>query len=132
MKGAAYEKSKQMWILILNKCLRKQTWRESLENTINDEKRSKLKYIGKQHYGRHISWYFRFASLFLSPFTMLLRYNWHSINYTYSKYIIWWGLTCIYKHDIITIMMIMYIYIIPKVFSFSFEIHSFQGTHLGT
>lgn len=38
MKGAADGKPKQMWTLPPNKCLRSQTWNESLEKTINNGK----------------------------------------------------------------------------------------------
>ena len=38
MKGAADGNPKQMWTLPPNKCLRSQTWNESLEKTINNGK----------------------------------------------------------------------------------------------
>lgn len=104
VKGPVSGKSKQMWILPPNKCLREQTWKESLEKTLSERRRRKLKCIkhqlgGSHHYAR----YFRCASLCLSLsfclsfclflcfslllflslvfiFTMFLRYNWHSIT----------------------------------------------------
>lgn len=62
----------------------------------------------------HLS--FDFQCSFIFFITVLLRNNWHRINWRYLKSIIWWLVTYVYDHEIMTMIKTMNISIIPRGF----------------